>query len=162
MAPLDHPEQDHHAEHDAGVGHVEGRPGDRVDEVDHRALAGPVGEVAERAAEQQPDRQPQPRRVAVGDEVADQQRQREPDQDRHDQRRRPPAPRTPRPCCACWSGRGPENTSTLLAGRDASRGERFVAWSTRDARAPAVASRRGAGLPTLTRLGSGWRRCRPR
>ena len=40
--PLDHLEQRHDADHDAGVGDVEGRPGDRVDEVDHRALAGPV------------------------------------------------------------------------------------------------------------------------
>ena len=52
------PDDDHR------VGQVEGRPRDRVDEVDHRALPRAVGQVAERAAEQHAHRQPQQRPVA--------------------------------------------------------------------------------------------------
>ena len=81
---VDHVEQGEHAHNDAGVRHVEGRPGHRVDEIDHSARAGAVGQVAEGAAEEQADGQPEPRLVAVDREVADQQSEREADQDRDD------------------------------------------------------------------------------
>ena len=50
---------------------------DRVDEVDHGALARAVGQVAERAAEQHAHRQPEQRRVALQREVDDQRAERE-------------------------------------------------------------------------------------
>ena len=54
LPPLHHVEQQQHPDHDRRVGQVERGPRDGIDEVDHGPLAGAVGEVAERAAEQQP------------------------------------------------------------------------------------------------------------
>ena len=83
--PLQHVEQAQHAERDADVGEVEGGPGREVDEVGHVAAVEAVDEVARRAAEQQPGRQPHERAAAVGGEE-DQQRRHRRDAD-HDQHR---------------------------------------------------------------------------
>ena len=64
-APFHHVEQREHPHHDAGVGDVEGGPRHGIDEVDHGALPGAVGEVAECPAEQHPHRQPQPWHLPV-------------------------------------------------------------------------------------------------
>ena len=52
-----------HAERDRHVGDVERRPVRQLDEVGDRAVGDPVDQVADRAADQQPGRQPQPRPV---------------------------------------------------------------------------------------------------
>ena len=64
--------QQEHAEGDRDVGEVERRPGEDVDVVGHRVGPDPVGEVAERAAGEEADRDPHPGsgRVA-GEEPAD-------------------------------------------------------------------------------------------
>ena len=85
---------------DRDVGEVERRPQRRVEEVGDRAVAQPVDEVAERAAGQQPDPEPQPGRVGVEGEPADDQRQRD-DRDREHQARRCPR-RAGRRRCRCW------------------------------------------------------------
>ena len=60
---------------DRDVGDVERGPQRRVEEVGDRAVADPVGEVAERAAGDQADAQPQPRPRRVEGEPAEDQRQ---------------------------------------------------------------------------------------
>ena len=55
---LDVEEQQEHSDRDREVGQVEGRPQRHADEVGDRAVADPVGEVPERAADQQRGRQP--------------------------------------------------------------------------------------------------------
>ena len=62
-APFEHAQQRQHAERDRHVGDVERRPVRQLDEVGHRAVDDPVDQVAERAADQHPGRQPQQRPV---------------------------------------------------------------------------------------------------
>ena len=56
--PLEHVEQRQHAERDRDVGDVERRPARELDEVGHEPSRDAVDQVARRAAEQQPGRQP--------------------------------------------------------------------------------------------------------
>ncbi len=65
-------EHDHgHPERDRDVGDVEGRPKRRVEEVGDRAEANPVDEIADRAADEQADAEPQPGPRGVDREPAE-------------------------------------------------------------------------------------------
>ena len=103
--PLEDVDQREDAEGDRGVGDVEGRPVRELDEVGHRAGAHAVDEVADRAAEQQPGREPDERAARVGGEEEDEREQRDRRRRRRGAPRRRRGSRTRRPSCARGPGR---------------------------------------------------------
>jgi hypothetical protein len=76
LVALDHDDEQHHADGDGRVGHVEGRPGRQLEEVGDGAEPCAIDDVAERAAQQQPGRQPDERAAGVHGEVGQQRRER--------------------------------------------------------------------------------------
>src|SRR5919202_4249680 len=85
IVALEDVQQDEHAEGDRHVGDVERREAERqLHEVGDAAAPGAVYDVADRAAEQHPGRQPEQRPAHVRGEVDEQQRERDRHHDRHD------------------------------------------------------------------------------
>ena len=153
--PLHHPQEQHDPHDDAGVGDVEGGPRHGVDEVDHGALACAVDQVAERAAEQQPDRQPQPAACRGWPRSSRSGARATARSGSPRSGRRPRARRTRRRCCACSSGRARRTRSRCRPRSMPESHELLRRLVDRDDQ-PAVASA-AAGPARLTRRGSGWR-----
>ena len=144
---------------DAGVGDVEGGPRHRVDEVDHRALAGAVGQVAERAARAACRRAATATAVAVAPRSSRSAARARARSGPPRSGRRPRSAPKATPVLRVFVKSSPKNTLTLSPGAMLESTSCLVAWSTATTSA-AVAS--AAAGPARLTPGSGRRPRRSR